>query len=76
MPRHEEYEALNTLGAHDTLGHDPEKYRADTEFWTLVRQAILGVLDAIERRWGFSPTTAEIRKIERERSRHGGDATK
>jgi len=41
----------------------------DKEFWGRIRQAILAALDAIEKRWGFSPTTAEIRKQERERRR-------
>jgi len=63
MSAPEEFETSNTLG------YDYEKYRADTLFWTRIRQAVLAALDAIERRWGFSPTTAEIRKTEREQRR-------
>ena len=43
------------------------KEKTDTEFWLRIRQAILGIVDAIEWKWGFSPTTAEIRRKERER---------
>ena len=30
-------------------------------FWECVRQALLMIVDAIERRWGFSPRTKECR---------------
>ena len=56
-----------------TLGSKDQKREHDTEFWLLIRQAVLAALDAIERRWDFSPTTAEIRRTERKRRRE--DAT-
>lgn len=34
----------------------------DREKDMAIRQALLMQVDAIERRWGISPTTAEIRK--------------
>jgi hypothetical protein len=38
----------------------------DREFWMCVRQALLMMLDALERRLGISPRTAELRKETRE----------
>ena len=34
----------------------------DREFWLAIRQAILMLLDALERRWEITPRTAELRK--------------
>jgi len=34
----------------------------DDELHTGLRQILLALLDILERRWGISPTTAEIRK--------------
>jgi hypothetical protein len=34
----------------------------DKAFWLAMRQALLMQLDAIERRLGISPTTAELRR--------------
>jgi hypothetical protein len=34
----------------------------DAEMWTAIRQALLMVVDAIERRLGISPRTAELRR--------------
>lgn len=39
----------------------------DRAFWQTYRQALLMMLDAIERRLGISPTTAELRKEMRQR---------
>lgn len=36
---------------------------SDRSFWISMRQALLMQLDAIERKLGISPTTAEIRKL-------------
>jgi hypothetical protein len=37
----------------------------DREFWMCVRQALLMLLDALERKLGIAPRTAELRKTER-----------
>jgi len=34
----------------------------EREFWMAVRQALLMVLDALERRLGIEPRTAELRR--------------
>lgn len=34
----------------------------DRAFWMAVRQALLMLLDALERRMGISPRTAELRR--------------
>ena len=34
----------------------------DQEFWLAIRQALLALLDAVERRWNIKPRTSEIRK--------------
>jgi len=34
----------------------------DREFWLALRQALLFMVDAIERRFEFSPLTAQLRK--------------
>ena len=40
---------------------------SDGEFWMLIRQALLLVVDAIERRWMMGgPRTAELRKQARQ----------
>lgn len=36
------------------------------EFWMGVRQALLMLVDALERELGITPRTAELRKKERE----------
>jgi hypothetical protein len=36
---------------------------SDKTFWIAMRQALLMQLDAIERRLGISPTTAELRRL-------------
>ena len=38
------------------------KTMTDREFWMMVRQALLMLLDALERRLEISPRTAELRK--------------
>ena len=35
----------------------------EAEFLTLIRRALLIILDAIERKIGICPTTADIRKL-------------
>jgi hypothetical protein len=35
----------------------------DNEFWMLIRQSLLLIVDAIERKWGIKPSTSEIRKM-------------
>lgn len=32
------------------------------ELWVAIRQALLMIVDAIEKQWGISPTTSEMRK--------------
>lgn len=39
-----------------------EKMTMSKAFWMAFRQALLMVVDAIERELGISPTTADIRK--------------
>jgi len=39
---------------------------SDHEFLLLIRQALLMAIDAIERKLGLSPRTAELRKIARQ----------
>jgi hypothetical protein len=34
----------------------------DAELWTAIRQALLMLVDAIERKLGMSPRTAELRR--------------
>lgn len=34
----------------------------DSEFWTIIREALLLALDALERRAGITPRTSEIRR--------------
>ena len=34
----------------------------DQEFWLAIRQALLALLDAVERRWNIKPRTSENRK--------------
>ena len=36
---------------------------SDNDFWLAVRQALLMIVDAIERRFCIEPRTAELRKI-------------
>ena len=36
---------------------------ADYDFWMMIRNAVLIILDAIERKIGCTPTTAEIRRV-------------
>ena len=36
---------------------------SDAEFWLAVRQALLMIVDAIERRHCIEPRTAELRRI-------------
>jgi len=36
---------------------------SDREFWILVRQALLMLIDSIERKWGINPRTSELRKM-------------
>ena len=38
----------------------------DPDFWMAIRQALLMILDAIERRLSINPRTAEIRKERKE----------
>lgn len=38
----------------------------EREFWEALRKSLLDQVDAIERRLGISPTTAEIRKANKE----------
>lgn len=35
----------------------------DQGFWMLIRQALLLMVDAIERKWGMSPRTSQLRRI-------------
>jgi hypothetical protein len=35
----------------------------DREFWLMVREAMLLIVDAIERRWCITPRTAVLRKF-------------
>jgi len=35
----------------------------EREFWMMVRQAMLMLLDALERRLGIEPRTAELRRM-------------
>ncbi len=35
----------------------------EREFWILIRQALLLVVDAIERKFNISPRTSELRRI-------------
>jgi hypothetical protein len=35
----------------------------DKSFWMLIRQALLLMVDAIERKWGINPRTSQLRKI-------------
>ena len=44
---------------------------SDTEFWLAVRQALLMLIDAIERRWQIAPRTAELRKALRATTSEG-----
>ena len=41
----------------------------DRETWHAIRQGLLGQVDAIERRLGISPRTAELRRREKEEPR-------
>ncbi len=36
---------------------------SDSEFWMAVRQALLMIIDAIERKFAVSPRTSELRKL-------------
>ena len=36
------------------------------EFWLAIRQALLMIVDALERELGMEPRTAELRKARRE----------
>ncbi len=36
---------------------------SDSEFWMAVRQALLMLIDAIERKYAVSPRTSELRKL-------------
>ena len=38
----------------------------DAEFWAAVRQALLMLIDAIERKTGIAPRTSELRQLARE----------
>ena len=54
-----ETNVLTPRAASDTIPpQDPDK-----AFWFSMRQALLMQLDAIERKLGISPTTAELRKM-------------
>jgi len=35
----------------------------DHDFWMAIRQALLMLLDALERKLGIAPRTAELRKL-------------
>lgn len=37
-------------------------HMTDTDFWKIIRQALLTAVDAIERKCGIEPRTAVIRK--------------
>ena len=47
----------------------PSTSDADAEFWLAIRQALLMLLDVLERKLGIRPTTAEIRKWHRNNKR-------
>ncbi len=49
--------------------NEPARECADRELWGLMRQALLARVDAIERRLGISPTTAELRREHKEQDR-------
>ncbi len=36
---------------------------SDNEFWMAIRQALLMIIDAIERKFAVSPRTSELRKL-------------
>ncbi len=36
---------------------------SDSEFWMAIRQALLMIIDAIERKFAVSPRTSELRKL-------------
>jgi len=36
----------------------------DREFWMLIRQGLLLIIDALERKLGISPRTSELRKLQ------------
>jgi len=42
------------------------KELGEREFWLAVRQALLMIVDAVERWWHIAPRTAELRKMSRE----------
>lgn len=35
----------------------------DKHFWMLIRQALLLMVDAIERKWRIDPRTSQLRRI-------------
>lgn len=39
---------------------------SDAEFWSAIRQALLMIVDAIERKFGMHPRTSELRKALRQ----------
>ena len=40
----------------------------DRTFWLGIRQALLAIIDIIERKIGISPTTSEVRKFHKKRT--------
>jgi hypothetical protein len=68
MPIFKKYITLQVLCPHGgyKIAFDGDliytEYMTDHEFWMAIRQALLMALDALERKLGISPTTAQIRK--------------
>jgi hypothetical protein len=42
---------------------EEEEVTFSRQFWMTVRQALLSIVDAMEKELGLTPTTAEIRKL-------------
>lgn len=56
---HEPIDVKADLGIYSCVENAEQR---DRDFWCAVRQGLLMQVDAIERRLGISPRTAEIRK--------------
>ena len=53
------------MASNDELGTRDVESLQDGDFWAIMRQALLLILDAIERKCGIAPRTAEIRRAYR-----------
>ena len=53
---------MSTSQPIDAKGETGVYYQQDRDLWAAIRQALLLIVDAIERRLGICPRTSEIRR--------------